>query len=460
MNREEIRISRRAFVQRGVLSTVTAGIGYTQSGSSVPDTRRAQSPHATAYWPQWRGPLSTGEAPQGNPPVSWDERTRIRWKLAIPGLGHATPVVWGDRIFIQTAVPAVDVARDQRGLVGRVLDAWGKDHAFRFEILAVNRADGRLLWRRTARTEVPHEGRHEDGSWASGSPVTDGEHVFAFFGSRGLYCYDVTGTLQWEKDFGDMRIRYGFGEGSSPALCDNRLIVTWDHEDQSFIVVLDKRTGRELWRADRNEGTSWATPLVVEHKGIAQVVTSAMQRVRSYDLNTGTLLWETRGMTANPIPSPVAANGVVYVMGGFRESVLLAVSLEKARGDAAQSKAVLWEYNQDTPYVPSPLLYEGALYFLKSNHNILTCLNARTGSPFYARQRLEGIASVYASPTAAQGRVYIAGRNGRTLVLKHGTKCEVLATNVLDDNFDASPAIVGNELYLRGHRSLYCIAGE
>jgi outer membrane protein assembly factor BamB len=419
----------------------------------------SQAPDAATSWPQWRGPLATGEAPHGNPPVRWDERTHVRWKVAIPGLGHATPVVWGDRVFVQTATPAGAAAGD-RGLLARVFGESQAGGAFRYEILALARRDGRVLWRRTARTEAPHESRHQDGSWASASPLTDGEHVFAFFGSRGLFCYDMDGALQWQKDLGDMRIRFGFGEGSSPALHGGRLVVQWDHEGQSFLAALDKRTGRELWRANRDEGTSWATPLVVVHAGRAQVITSAQQHVRSYDLETGTLLWQTRGMTANPIPTPVAGGGVVYVMGGFRESVLQAVSLDAARGDAARSRAVLWEYDQDTPYVPSPLLYGGALYFLKSNQNILTVLDARTGAPLYRRQRLEGITGVYASPVAASGRVYVAGRNGTTLVLKHGPRYEVLAANVLDDRFDASPAIAGHELYLRGHRSLYCLSAN
>ncbi len=412
------------------------------------------------YWPLWRGPLATGEAPHGDPPVHWDEKTNIRWKVPLPGLGHATPVIWGDRIFVLTAVPADGTELNRRNLIGRIRGTLSRMNVFRYEVLAINRTDGSLLWRRIARVESPHEGRHESGSWASCSPVTDGEHVIASFGSRGFYCYDMEGTLQWEKDFGDMRIRYSWGEGSSPALDGDRLIVTWDHVGKSFIVVLNKSTGNEIWRANRNDGTSWATPVVIEHNGKKQVVVSAIRRVRSYDLESGAVLWETRGMTANPIPSPVAADGIVYVMGGYRESVLQAISLAKARGDAAASNAIVWDHYQDTPYVPSPLLYNGILYFLKSNRNILSCFNARTGEPYYTRQRLDGISGVYASPVAAQGRVYLAGRNGVILVIKHGPRFEVLAQNVLNDRFDASPAIVGQELYLRGHKYLYCIAPE
>ena len=409
-------------------------------------------------WPQWRGPLATGVAPYADPPVHWDEETNIRWKVPLPGLGHATPVVWSDRVFVLTAVPAGGAGTSRDTRKGRFSGTFSTRNSFRYEILAFSRADGSLLWGRTARVEAPHEGRHEDGSWVSCSPLTDGEHVIAFFGSRGLYCYDMDGNLQWEKDFGDMHIRYQYGESSSPALSGDRLVVPWDHEGTSFIAALDKSTGREIWRANRNDGTSWATPLITEHNGIKQVIAVAIRRVRSYDLETGAMLWETRDMTAGPIPSPVAGDGIVYVTGGYLESVLQAISLDKARGNAAASNAIVWELDRDTPYVPTPLLYGGALYLLKDYQNILSCFNARTGKPYYSRQRLDGITGVYASPVAAQERVYIAGRNGVTLVIKHGSRFEVLALNELDDRFDASPAIVVQELYLRGHDYLYCIA--
>ncbi len=421
-----------------------------------PAAAQATSGH-DRNWPQWRGPRSTGEAPHGDPPVRWDDKTNIRWKAPLPGLGHATPVVWGDRIFVLTAVPAgTNRRRSSDDYWGRV----GAEGPQRYDILAISRRNGSVLWRKTARVEAPHEGRHETASWASPSPVTDGEHVIASFGSRGFYCYDMNGNLIWENDLGDMRIRFSWGEGSSPALSGDRLIVQWDHDGSSFLAVLDKNTGREIWRANRSEGTSWATPVVVEHNGKKQVIVSAIRSVRGYDLETGRVLWETRGMTANPIPSPVSADGLVHLMGGYQESVLQTISLDKARGGASSSGAVVWEYNRDTPYVPSPLLYNGLLYFLRSNTNMLTCLDARTGKPQYTRQRVDGVRGVYASPVAAAGRVYLAGQNGVTVVLKHGPRYEVLATNTLNDSFDASPVIVGKELFLRGHNNLYCIAEQ
>jgi outer membrane protein assembly factor BamB len=265
----------------------------------------------------------------------------------------------------------------------------------------------------------------------------------------------MDGNLIWEKDFGDMRIRYQWGEGASPALADGHVIVTWDHTGRSFVAAFDVRTGRELWRTSRDDGTSWATPLVVEHNGRKQVVASAIRAVRSFDFTTGRELWRTRGMTPNPIPTPLERDGIVYLTGGYTESILLAVSLDKASGNARS--AILWEYNRDTPYVPSPALYDGILYFIKYNTNMITALDARTGHVHYTRERLDGISGIYASPAAADGRIYFVGRNGVTVVVEHSAEFNVFATNVLPDKFDASPVIAGDEIFLRGHEWLWCV---
>ncbi|MFQ5907168.1 MAG: PQQ-binding-like beta-propeller repeat protein, partial [bacterium] len=289
------------------------------------------------YWPQWRGPQATGVAPHGDPPVEWDEDKNVRWKIEIPGKGHASPIVWGEKVFVLTAIETDKAVESQEAEEDeQQLPEWRRrmgrkaTKVHQFAVLAIDRRDGKILWQRTAREEFPHEGTHEEGSWASNSPVTDGEHVYAYFGSRGLHCFDMQGNLLWEKDFGDMSTRMSFGEGSSPALYGNTIVVNWDHEGQSFIIALDKRTGKELWKVDRDEATSWATPIVVEHNGNPQVVVSATKRVRSYDLATGELIWECGGMTLNVIPSPVADNGMVYVTSGFRGNALLAIRLDLA----------------------------------------------------------------------------------------------------------------------------------
>ena len=332
------------------------------------------------------------------------------------------------------------------------------EHVHKFEILAINRFDGSIIWQHTAREELPHEGAHSTGNYASNSPVTDGEHIYAYFGSRGLYCYDMQGKLIWDKDFGDMTIRMTWGEGSSPALYKDTIVVTWDHEGQSFIIALDKKTGKELWKVDRDETTSWATPLIVESNGKPQVITSATSKIRSYDLATGQLLWESSGMTMNAIPSPVAANGMVYIMSGFMGSALQAIRLSEAKENIAGSTAIVWTLDKDTPYTPSPLLYDDMLYFTAFLNNSLSCYNAITGEAYYEVQKLEGLGmGLYASPVGADGKIYITNRNGKTQVIKHGAQFEILATNKLDDSFSASPVIVDNELYLRGERYLYCI---
>lgn len=268
----------------------------------------------------------------------------------------------------------------------------------------------------------------------------------------------MMGNVKWEKDVGTMYKRNTFGEGSSPVLHGNTLVIVQDHEGDSFITALDKRTGDVLWKTDRNERTTWFSPIVVEQDGKSQVVTAGTNRVRSYDLKTGELLWEGDGLTANSIPSPVAADGFVYLMSGFRGSDLKAVHLAKAMGDISSSGAIVWEHGRDTPYVPSPLLYGDILYFLKSNDGILTAFNVKTGEAHYGPKRLQGVSGVYASIVGAADRVYITGRNGTVNVVQHGPEFTIIAENTLDDSFNASPAVVGSELYLRGGQYLYCIA--
>lgn len=412
---------------------------------------------ADKYWPQWRGPSGTGVSAHAHPPIEWSENRNIKWKVEIPGRGSASPVVWGDRLFLLTAIPAgVPVAESHQprgGVSPRV------NHAYK--VLAINRADGTIAWDRTAREETPHEASHQDnGTWASSSAVTDGQHVVASFESRGLYCYDMNGTLVWHKDLGDKTMRNEFGEGSTPALHGNTLVVVWDHfvPGASFIVALDKRTGAELWRVKRDEIDTWATPLIVEHEGRAHVVVPGMKRLMGYDLRTGEVIWETSGLTMNPIPSPVAADGMVFATSGFRGNSLKAIRLSGARGDITGTDRVAWTLDRDTPYVPSPLLYNGVLYILKTNNGLLSAFEASTGRPHYQVRRLAKAPNVFSSPVGAAGRVYIAGRDGTTVVLGHGPSFEVLAENTLDDGFDASPAVVDRELFLRGYRYLYAIA--
>jgi outer membrane protein assembly factor BamB len=419
----------------------------------------AQGPGSEQYWPQWRGPLSSGVSPTATPPTTWSETSNVRWKVKVPGSGTATPIIWGDRIFIQTAVPTGKKAASAGGAALAALQgnlSVNPMEAFRFSLLCLDRKSGKTVWEKVAREEVPHEGHHPDHGFSSYSPVTDGQHVWASFGSRGLYCYDLAGNLKWSKDLGRMQTKMGFGEGTSPVLAGDLIIVKWDHEGQDFIVALDKATGAERWRQARDEPTSWSTPLVVQHGGQSQVVTTATNRVRSYDLATGKLLWEGPGLTANAIPSPVAAEDMVYATSGFRGNALLAIRLGRT-GDLTGTDAIVWSHNRSTPYVPSPLLSGDRLYFFASNQGILSCYDRKTGKPLIDAARIEGLQGVYASPVAAAGKVYLVGRNGVTVVIKDADTLQVLATNKLEDGFDASPALAGSELFLRGRAFLYCI---
>ena len=449
------------------------------------------------YWPQWRGPQFNGVAPTGNPPIEWSEDHNVAWKVEVPGGGYASPIIWDDKIFLLTAVtvPGAGAAGATEpdvpeGAIATAARAGGGDSAggdapfnpgaadsggeqrdrrqrgrrqapappsMDFTLMALSRADGSVLWSRVARHETPHQGKQTNNSWASSSAITDGEHVFAFFGSRGLYAFDMDGNPVWDLDLGEMRIRNGFGEGATPVLHGDKLVVVWDHQGDSFIVALDKSSGAELWRQARDEPDTWATPLVVETGGRTQVITAGERRTYGYDLDDGELIWEGPGLTVNPIPSPVYAAGIVYLTSGYRGEALRAVRLDDARGDIEGTAAILWEHNRDTPYVSSPLLYDGTLYFLKSNSPILTAFDVASGSPHYGPQRLEGLQEIYSSPVGAAGRVYFVGRDGGALVIENGSEFKVLATNALDDGFEASPAIVGGELYLRGRRFLYRI---
>jgi outer membrane protein assembly factor BamB len=415
---------------------------------------------AIDQWPQWRGPTGNGVSPHGRPPLEWSERRNVRWKTPLPGKGQSTPVVWGDRIFLTTAV-AYGERLEQRG--GH---SDGDHHNLpamrmhKFIVLAVDRRDGKILWERVVRSARPHESAHQTGSWAAASAVTDGKHVIASFGSQGLYGLELDGSLLWEAELGELQIKHGHGEGSSPALWGDTVVVNRDHEQQSFVVALDKRTGKERWKVKRDELTSWSTPLIVEHDGKPQVIVSATRRVRAYDLADGKVLWECGGLSGNVVASPVSADGYVYVANSYETRAMLAIRLAGAQGDITGTDAVVWSRSRDTPYVPSPVLYEDTLCFLKHYQGLLTCVEARTGKTLHGPARLEGIRNVYASPVAAAERLYVVDLDGLTVVLGRNAPFEVLARNRLDDSFAASPAIVGDQLILRGERSLYCLADE
>jgi len=413
-------------------------------------------------WPNWRGPLGTGVSPDGNPPVEWSEREgrNIRWKTPLPGLGHSTPIVSGDRIFITTAIPFGEPLPPRYSKAPGAHDNLPVTHRHKFVVIAVDRASGRILWQKTVREALPHEGHHQTASLASNSPVSDGESVYASFGSYGLYCLDFDGRERWHADFGLLHPLHGHGEGSSPALANETVVVNCDHEGESFIVALDKRTGERRWKVKRDEVTSWSSPIIIEQGGRSQVIVNGTNRMRGYDLQTGNVLWECGGLSSNVVASPVYADGMVFAGSSYEKRIFLALRLDGAQGDLTGTNRVAWTRKQGTPYVPSPLLYGDFLYFLGHYQGVLTRVNAKTGADSPGAFRLAGIQDVYASPVAAANRLYITDRDGVTVVVSHADKPKFLAENRVDDRINASASIAGREFFLRGEHNLYCIAEE
>ena len=410
-------------------------------------------------WTQWRGPQANGVAPRANPPVEWSEKKNVCWKVELPGKGHSSPIVFGDRVYVMAAAPVGEAQKPVHDSAPGVHDSVPVTHRHQYLVMALSRSDGRVLWKKVVREEWPHEGGHETGSPASNSPTTDGELLYAFFGSRGLYCLDMDGAVKWQKDLGKMQTLHAHGEGSSPVLYRDTLIVNWDHEGNSFLYAFDKRTGKQLWKVPRDEKTSWSTPLVVEVEGKRQVVVSATKRVRGYDLATGALLWECAGLTDNVVASPVYWRGLLIAGNSYYSQAMVAIRLAGAQGDITATTNVVWKLHRLTPYVSSPLLYDDTLYHIRHNQNILVRLNPATGELRGEPLRLDGIRDfIFSSPVGASGRIYVTARDGTTVVLRHDKENATLAVNHLDDSFSASAALVDKEIYLRGEKFLYCLA--
>ncbi len=353
-----------------------------------------------ADWPRFRGPNNDGIAP-GDAPLHWSETEHIKWKADIPGKGNSSPVVWGDRIFVTTAVPTgvpAPAPAEPSPTGRRGFGSSGPQAEQKLMLVCFDRKTGKLLWERVAKVATPHQAGHPQyGSFASNSPVTDGKHVIAFFGSRGVYCYDMNGNKVWEKDFGiQLKMYNSFGEGAWPALDGNTLVLLFDHEGDSFLVALDKSTGKELWRTPRNDGnTNWSGPVIIPYNGRKQVIVSATKKIHSYDFETGKPIWECAGLGQNTIPAPVAADGIVYVMSGFRNPNLLAIRLGR-EGDLTGTDAIVWQNQRGNSYTPSPVLSDGKLYML-TDSGMVSCLDARP-------EHLTTSSSAYLSPITSKRR--------------------------------------------------------
>jgi outer membrane protein assembly factor BamB len=414
-------------------------------------------------WPQWRGPSGQGVSRETGVPVEWSESRNVAWKTAVPGQGHSQPIVWGNRVFLTADVegpPAPGHKAPEHRIEGEVFkhpDSVGADRLHTLKVLAFDLDSGRQLWERVAYEGTVFDDRHRRSSFAAPTPVTDGTHVYAYFGPEGLYAYTMEGALAWKASVGQFPL-LGMGTGTSPVLYENLVIVQRDENagDESIILALDRATGKEVWRTPRTKvEASWATPVLVDAGGRTELVANGNQFIIGYDPRTGKELWRTKGVESNAIHTPLVGHGLVIVTAGFPARKVIAVR-PGGSGDITGTDRVAWQYDRGTAYVVSPILYGDYLY-LVSDKGILTCLDARTGEVKYEGGRVPVPATFMASPVALDGKLLLTSIDGDTYVIKAGPKHEVLGTNAIGEPVYASLAVSNGRILLRGASHLYCI---
>jgi outer membrane protein assembly factor BamB len=418
-------------------------------------------------WPSFRGPRASGISDGAELPDEWDVASgrNILWKTAIPGLGHSSPIVWGNRIFLTTAVsedpnsffsPDPDGKRDQRSDVSR--------HSWR--VLSIDKSTGEIVWERESHRGKPKIQRHRKNSYATPTPATDGRHLVVWFGSEGLYCYDFHGNLLWEKDLGIIDAgasydnAYDWGVASSPVIYRNLVIILGDGHGDSFIAAFDIANGREIWRRSRDAISSYSTPTICESPSRVELVVNGPEKVYGYDPLTGEELWMLRGSSKNTTPTPILAADLIIVASGYRIKPIFAIR-PGAKGDitpvegARSSTFVAWSLDRDGPYLPTPLAYGDYLYVCQNN-GVLACHVARTGERVY-RQRLGVGGAFSASPVAADGKLYVSGEDGNIFVVRTGPRFELLATNDLGELVMATPALSQGRMFIRTQHHLVAV---
>ncbi|HTM27319.1 MAG TPA: PQQ-binding-like beta-propeller repeat protein [Vicinamibacterales bacterium] len=420
---------------------------------------------ASAQWPQWRGPGGLGISPEHDVPLEWSPTTNIKWRTEIPGRGHSSPIVWGDRVFLTTSIKGEQVPGrkapvhlDFSRKPGYVHpDSTDVDYKHALKVLAIDAKSGNVLWERVAYDGEMADDRHRKNTYASSTMAADGERAYAFFESAGLYAYTFDGALVWKKDLGGI-IKAGLGPGTSPVIYKDLIILQCDQEmgDGSYIVALDRKTGAEVWRANRTNRRSWATPLIVNTGARDELIASGAEAVVSYDPATGAELWRANGTQSHPIPSPVATKGLVFMTAGSQAKVALALR-PGGSGDLRDSPSVVWRYNKGTAYVPSPIAVGDYLY-LMTDTGLLTCIDALTGERKYEGGRVPVPATFTASPVAVGGWILLTSEDGDTFVVKAGPVHEIVRTNSVGEPVYASPAIAGGTIFIRGEKHLFAIA--
>ena len=418
---------------------------------------------AAANWPSFRGPGASGVADGFSLPAAW----KIHWRSPVPGLGHSSPVIWGDRLYVATAVSASGKAPLKLGLYGD-RDAADDDGEQSWKILCYEKSSGKLLWDRTARKAPPRAQRHLKATHANTTLATDGRVLVAFFGSEGLHCYTLEGVPLWSKDLGVVNVsKYGVGWGfaSSPALHGDRILVQCDAPDHPYLAAHRVSNGEEIWRAPRTHlcERSWATPLVHAQPNRTQVVANGWPYVVSYDFETGKELWRLKGGGDNPIPSPFRANGFIYVANGHGDQAPVWAIRPEASGDISlgdgepTNKFVAWCDRRSGAYIQTPLGYRSCLYS-GANNGVLKCYDAQKGKLHYTQRLGTGLTGFSASPVAGDGKIYCSSEEGDVYVIAAGPEYKELARNALEDSVMATPAISEGVLYFRTRQSLVAVS--
>ena len=420
-------------------------------------------------WPSFRGVLASGIGDGAQLPAQWDlaAGTNIQWRTPLPGLAHSSPIVWDDLVFVTTAVSTDPNATFRKGLYGAG-DASPDRSEHQWQLIAIDRATGKVRWTQTAYRGVPREKRHIKSTYANQTPATDGDTVVAFFGSQGLYAYDMKGALRWKQDLGILNAgaydlpEYEWGNASSPIVADGRVIVQCDVHGSSFIQAFDVKTGRSLWKTERTELPSWATPTVVAGPQGKELVTNAPNFIRGYDPATGQQLWQLGGSSKITAPTPILAGDLVIVASGRAPERPIFAIRPGSRGNLTlpsgqtTSAAIAWSKTQRGPYMPTPLAYGDQLYTL-ANQGLFDAYTIAGGADVY-RQRLPHAGSGFsASPVASDGRLFVSSEDGDVFVVKAGPTFELLAKNAMSEPIMATPAIAGSLLIVRTEKQLVAI---
>jgi hypothetical protein len=451
-----------------------AALGATVLSARPERAQRVE--RAQDEWPRFRGADGGVAADHPSLPEVWGPSQNIVWMIDVPGRSWSSPVVWGDHVFITTAInttetetllPVASYVSRSNGGTMTFMDVSKPTASHKWVVYDVDFRTGRIRWERTVRTGVPAKSRHLKNSYAAETPVTDGERVYAYFGDVGLFAFDMEGTPLWSKPMDAFEMQTGFGHAKSPVVDDRHVYIVNDNEEQSFIAAFDKRTGNQVWRTNRNEKSNWTTPLVWRNERRTEIVTAATGGVRSYDVN-GRLLWELTGMSTFAVPSPIAANGLLYVMSGYSASPLRPVYAIRAgadgdislKADETSNGSVVWADRALGTFHPSPLVYRGCLYVLH-DRGFLACSDAATGKPIYGRQRIStDTATFTASPWAYNGKVFALSEDGDTFVIQAGPEFKVLGKNSLNEMALATPAVARGSLIVRTASKLYRISND